>query len=115
MCGEFTLQDEVAGTSDFAKEFPGRGPHDSQGRSLRDFDLQTRLFRYPCSYLLYSPAFDALPVEVLTRVTERLTGVLKGEDQSDDFAHLSAATRRQILEILQDTKPGLFSKSTSES
>ena len=105
MCNEFELQDEVAGTSDFADEFQRLGPRDSRGRSLRDFDLTTRLFRYPCSYLVYSPAMDALPDEVLRRVTERMLDVLEGRDESETFDHLSAKTRKEILEILLETKP----------
>ena len=58
-CGEAKLTDPVAGTSDFAEEFAARGPFDEKGRSLREFDLTTRLFKYPCSYLIYSKAFDA--------------------------------------------------------
>ena len=58
---EAPLSEPVRGTTSFAKDFTARGPRDHQGRSLRDFDLKTRLFRYPCSYLIYSKAFDALP------------------------------------------------------
>ncbi len=72
-------------------------------------------FAIPAATLFTAPRLMRCRRKCSTRVTERLTRVLKGEDNSDDFAHLSAATRRQILEILQDTKPDLFSKSTSES
>ena len=115
LCGEFPLRSEVSGTSGFAAQFQNRGPRDSSGRSLREFDLQTRLFRYPCSYLIYSPAFDALPDDVRTRVTQRLKMVLQGEDDADEYDHLSVETRRQILAILQDTKPALFRKPASKS
>ena len=105
MCDEFVLQDEVAGTSDFADEFQRRGPRDSKGRSLRDLDLNKRLFRYPCSYLIYTSAFDALPDEVRGKVIERVAGVLQGNDSDEKFAHLSTETKQQILEILKETKP----------
>ncbi|MGC4080606.1 MAG: hypothetical protein QM736_00435 [Vicinamibacterales bacterium] len=59
--GESELTDAVKGSSGFAEAFAARGPRDRKGRSLRDFDLQTRLFRYPLSYLVYTDAFDALP------------------------------------------------------
>ena len=98
---------ENASQSAFAKEFAARGPRDAHGRSLRDFDLSTRLFRYPCSYLIYSEAFDAVPEPAKAYVYHRLLQVLSGEDQSPDFAYLSAAERRDILEILLATKPGL--------
>src|SRR5206468_6487655 len=63
-CGEARLTDRVEGTSGFAKEFAARGPFDKKGRSLREFDLTTRLLKYPCSFLIYSEAFDRMPGEV---------------------------------------------------
>jgi len=93
--------------SAFAREFAARGPFDSQGRSLRQFDLATRIFRYPCSYLIYSDAFDALPEPSKGHVYRRLLEVLSGKDQSPDFAALSSQDRRAILEILLQTKSGL--------
>ena len=107
MVGETELTDAVRGTSSFSQEFTARGPQDQQGRSLRQFDLKTRVFRYPCSYLIYSDCFDALPEPVLERVYQRLWDVLTGEDEAEKFAHLSAADRTAILEILRDTKDGL--------
>ena len=100
-------QEPVGATSPFAKEFAARGPRDSKGRSLRDFDLRTRIFRYPCSYLIYSESFDALPDPAKEYVYHRLLEVLSGQDSSPDFARLSAADRRDILEILLDTKSNL--------
>jgi hypothetical protein len=105
--GEAALADKVQGTSGFAEEFARRGPRDRHGRSLRDFDLQHRLFAYPCSYLIYSAAFDGLPGPVKDYVFRRLWEVLTGKDTSTDFAHLAAADRRAVLEILLATKPNL--------
>jgi len=105
--GEAPLTAKMSGSTTYAQEFSSRGPRDSQGRSLRDFDLQTRLFKYPCSYLIYSPAFDALPRESKEYVLRRIWEVLTGADQSKDFAHLSPADRTAILEIVRATKPGL--------
>ncbi len=105
--GEAKLTDRVEGTSGFAREFAARGPFDRQGRSLREFDLEHRLFKYPCSYLIYSRSFDGLPGPVHDYVLRRLFDVLSGKDTGADFAHLSAADRQAILEILRDTKPDL--------
>lgn len=104
---ESPLEERVTGTSDFATEFAARGPRDRQGRSLRDFDLERRLFKYPCSYEIYSAAFDGLPEVVRDYVYRRLHDVLTGKDQTSDFSRLSAADRRAIYEILIDTKPAL--------
>ncbi len=105
--GEAPVQSPIKGTAGFAEQFVKQGPRDSQGRSLRDLDLQTRLFKYPCSYLIYSPAFDALPADVRDYALERIWKVLTGADSSADFAHLSPTDRTAIREILIATKPNL--------
>ncbi len=88
---EATLAEPVQGTSAFTKQFGAIGPKDRAGRSLRELDLQTRVFKYRCSYMIYSPAFDALPADVrqaiFARMRERIT---------------DPATRA----ILDDTKAG---------
>lgn len=104
---EARLNGPIAGTSAFAQEFAARGPFDSKGRTLREFDLRARLFRHPLSYLIYTRAFDGLPTEARERVYSRLWEVLSGKDVSKPFAHLSLEDRRNILEILRETKPGL--------
>ena len=105
--GEAKLTSPVQGTSGFAAEFQKRGPRDAKGRSLYDFDLTTRLFRYPCSFLIYSEAWDSMPQIVLDRVYSRLWEVLSGSDKSVHYEHLSDTQRRAILEVLRATKPGL--------
>jgi hypothetical protein len=105
--GEAPLTEKITGTSGFAEKFSQVGPRDSQGRSLRDFDLERRLFKYPCSYLIYSKSFDALPAEVRDHVWKRLWEILTGKDESKKFAHLSADDRQAILEIVQATKNDL--------
>ncbi len=106
-CEEAQLTDPLKGTSGFAEEFVQRGPRDHRGRSLRQFDLKRRLFAYPCSYVIYSEAFDALPPPVKDYVLRRLWEVLRGKDTSKEFAHLSAEDRQAITEILRATKTDL--------
>ena len=72
--------------------------------SLRELDLQTRVLKYPCSYLIYSPAFDALPAESKDAIYARLAAVLTGKVSDARYRHLSASDRQAILEILRDTK-----------
>jgi hypothetical protein len=106
-CEEAPLAEPIAGTSAFAAEFAALGPRDSKGRSLRDLDCQRRLFKYPCSYLIYSKSFDALHPEMRDYVLTRLLKILTGEDPDPTFAHLTPEDRQAILEILRDTKPNL--------
>lgn len=107
--GEAALTDTVRGTSGFGERFQARGIRDSKGRSLRDLDLTTRLFRYPMSYLVYSEAFEALPDAAKEAIYDRLAEVLRGSDRSEAFSHLSADDREAIFEILRDTKPDFAS------
>lgn len=104
---EAPLTEPVKGDSGFTEEFAARGVRDSQGRSLRDFDLRTRIFKYPCSYLIYSDAFDSLPTIAKEYVYGRLLDVLTGRDQSPDFARLTQRDRKAVLDILLATKPTL--------
>jgi len=104
---EAPLSDRVKGDAGFTEEFRSRGPRDARGRSLRDFDLRKRIFKYPCSYLIYSAAFDTLPAPAKEYVYHRLLEILTGRDQSPEFAKLTGKDRRAILEILLATKPGL--------
>jgi hypothetical protein len=104
---ETRLDAAVRGTSAFAQEFAAAGPRDRAGRSLRDLDLDHRMFRYPCSYLIYSEAFDALPKTALDYFYLRLWDVLTGKEKDQAFATLTRSDRVAILDILRQTKPGL--------
>jgi hypothetical protein len=104
---ETPLTAPVSGDPQYAKDFATKGPRDSKGRSLRDFDLQTRLFRYPCSYLIYSEAFDQLPESIREHLLQRLYDILTGRDADPQFAKLAVSDRQAVLEILRETKPNL--------
>jgi hypothetical protein len=93
--GEIPLKAPIRGVSTFAESFPRRGPRDAKGRSLRDFDLEKRLFRHPLSYMIYSEAFDALPDPVRERVYRGL------------FESLRERKEDAVLAILRETKPGI--------
>lgn len=101
--GEAPLAERVQGTSTFAADFVKQGPRDQKGRSLREFDLEHRLFKYPCSYLIYSEAFDQLPKAVKDYVYQQMYDVLTNRHQGDGFSHLSAGDRQAVREILRDT------------
>lgn len=102
---EAQLKGPVKGTSEFAANFERSGPRDSKGRSLRQLDLQTRLSRYPCSFLIYSAAFDALPQEMKTYLWRRLEQILTGQDRRVTYATMTSRDRQDVLEILLETKP----------
>lgn len=106
-CDEARLTDPVQGTAGFARKFAARGPRDPVGRSLCDLDLQTRLFKYPCSYLVYTDSFQRLPVELRGLFWEQLGTILNASPSDDRYAHLSRDDRQAIREILTATHPGV--------
>jgi len=112
---ETPLSARIVGSSGFTQRFSGIGPKDSRGRSLRELDLTRRLFRYPCSYMIYTPAFDALVPEAKRAIYQRLWAILSGAEHDHRYDQLSAPDRQAIVEILRDTKqdlPLFFAAST---
>jgi hypothetical protein len=112
---EAALTAPVRGSREFAEAFTANGPRDQKGRSLRDLDLQTRLFKYPCSYLIYSDAFEQLPKVVRDDIYQRMLEVLSGRDDRAVFDGLSRASRRAVREILAETKRDLPANWTETS
>ena len=106
---EVKLTAPVSGTSDFTAEFAARGPKDLKGRSLRDFDLQTRMFKYPCSYVIHTPAFTALPEELKSSVGKRMNEILAMPEPPRGMEHLTESARVAIREILTETTVGVQS------
>jgi hypothetical protein len=89
----------------FAKNLALKTPKDRRGRSLAQLNTDTRLLQYPCSYMVYAEAFDALPPLAKRAVYRRLHDILSGNDTHAKYARLTAADRRAVFEILTETKP----------
>lgn len=104
---EAPLENPVLGSSAYEAWFVKQGPRDQKGRSLRQFDLETRLFKYRLSYLIYSEAFDALPEPVKTRFYHRLWDVLSAAEPPIPFDKIPRLERSTIVEILRATKRDL--------
>jgi hypothetical protein len=104
---EAPLPAPMHGSCGFAETFAATGPTDSQGRSFRQLDLERHLLRYRCSYMIYSPAFDALPDRAKKAVYDRLWQVLSGSDTAPRYRQLSISDRRSVIEILRATKKDL--------
>ena len=104
---EAPLVGPMQGSSGFAAMFAAQGPRDTQGRSLREFDLRRRLFRYPCSYMIYTEAFDAMPAAAREAVYSRMWEILSGREKHQRYTVLTAADRQAIIQILRDTKDNL--------
>ena len=109
--GAVELNTPIIGTAGFEEQFSARGPKDGQGRSLYQLDLTKRLLRYSCSYLVYSEAFEGMPLEARQQLARRFTAILDNSDRSTAFSHLSSTDRQAIRTILEETKPGFLSQS----
>jgi hypothetical protein len=105
MANAAPLPRAVTTSNDFATRFQGRGPRDAGGRSLRQLDLETRVFRYPLSYLIYSEGFDALPPFVREHVYAKLAQILRQTDPGAPYGKRPAAERQAAFDILMATKP----------
>jgi hypothetical protein len=101
--GEAPLTAPLTGVSTFAATFASRGPRDPRGRSLRDFDLDTRLFKYPLSYLVHSAQFATLPRQLRHDVLARVKAILMAPPSGPRHAHLTADVRAAVLEIARAT------------
>ena len=110
---EAVLPGPFQSTSGFQEKFAESGPRDRQGRSLRQLDLEKRLMRYPCSYMIYSRVFDGLPGPAKTAVYAQLWNILSGKDRGAKYSRISDSDRAAIVEILLETKKDLPSYFTS--
>jgi hypothetical protein len=104
---EFPLTAPIEGNPEFVKDFTALAIRDSQRRSLRDLDCKSRLFKYPCSFLIYSPSFDAMAGPIKEVILQKLHDILTGKNQDDQWARLKPEDRQAILQILRETKPNL--------
>lgn len=106
--GEAPMPDGgVDGGPAFQEAFRTNRKPTADGKSLKDFQLLNRLFKYRCSYLIYSRSWDALPDKFRELLYRRLYDILTAEKPVKGYDHLGASERRDILEILRATKDGL--------
>jgi hypothetical protein len=104
--GEYALQgDGVTGGDAFQIAFRRNRKTSTQGDSLKDFDLHTRMFKHRCSYMIHSATFKAMPELLKTRVYALLDDVLSGRSGGSDYAHLGNGERQTIRQILLETEP----------
>jgi hypothetical protein len=102
---EAALKGPVTGTSGFTSEFAQNGCRDPKGRSLRDFDLNDRLFLHPLSYMVTTKTFEEMPPVARAKAVERITSILNQGSSEEKYAHLTPSRRQTIKEILIATDP----------
>jgi len=97
----------IDGDPAFIRDFQRNKKPVSNGASLKDFDLKSRLFKYRASYMLYTDSWQKLPKEIKDRVYYKMAEGLRDQNPSPAFAHLPSDEKRAIRSILKDTLPGL--------
>jgi hypothetical protein len=76
------------------------------GHSLKDLDLQTRLLRFRCSYLIHTPFFEGLDADLRRRIVRDLDHALSPGKRNAASRHLSDSEAAVIRTILRATVPG---------
>ena len=120
---EAPLTAPVKGTSGYQNWFARQGKRDSQGRSLKDFDLKTRLFQYRLSYLIYTDGFQKMPAGARLRILKDIYEFLNAAnstlkaDWDVEPQNFPIAERQAILQIVAETLDKLpeFWKTTAVS
>ena len=97
--------------SDFIRVFSERGIKDSKGRSLRDLKLKDTIFKYSCSYMIYSKSFVSLPDALKSAVFKRIKDILNNRIKTKEYDYISSETKMELLEILNETVPGFVKLS----
>jgi hypothetical protein len=100
---EADLGENTDGNSEFQKIFESRYPRTKDGQSLADFKLYERIFKHPCSYMVYSPTFQNLPTRVKHAVITKMRNALAGNDPK--ITWLKPSECRKIDAILTETLP----------
>lgn len=114
MAGTPQLSYPISGTAGFEVSFAARARPDSRGRSLRELDLQSRLFRHPLSFVIHSPAFSTLPPQVMRAVLLRIKAELTGDGARLERLPGDAESRAAAWEILLDTRPEFAAMITAQ-
>ncbi|QEG18540.1 hypothetical protein [Gimesia maris] len=110
---EAPLTGPLQGTTDYQTSFEQSGKRDARGRSLKDFDLQTKLFRHRLSYLIYTDSFKKMPSAARRRILKNIYAFLTApaaelEPSWDvDPDAFPVQERQAILQIVTETLDNL--------
>ncbi len=96
----------IEGDPTFLNAFTRRFPKTKDGRSLADFQLNDRLFKHRCSYMVYSKTFESLPPRIKSAVISSLHQLLESNPAEGNHPAIKSSERRKIIAILSETPPG---------
>jgi hypothetical protein len=95
----------ITGDSAFKADFLRNRKAAPDGTSLKDLDLHNHLFKYRCSYMLYSRVFTTLQPEFKKLVYARLSAAVGDTNASREFSYLPLPEKRAIRTIVGATLP----------
>ncbi len=95
---EAPLPKPIVGDSTFTQDF-------SQQHPLKHFNLKTRLFEYPLSYLINTKSMKALDPVIQAKFEERIKQVLLSEAGHGEYSKLDAERAREAWRIYQNANP----------
>lgn len=97
----------IEGSAEFQTAFVEQAKRSRDGRSLKDFQLLTRLFKYRCSYLIHGITFRHLTPPLKQTVLAKLWQVLQGKEPTQRYDYLGGSECQHISRILVETLPDL--------
>jgi hypothetical protein len=97
----------IEGDPDFIRDFLKNQIVSPSGQSLKEFDLRTRLFKYRCTYMLYTDSWKEAPQYLKDRVYLQMAQGLRETGSPRDLSHLPVSERLAIRTILKQTLPDL--------
>lgn len=121
---EAELAGPLKGTTDYQAWFEKQGRCDSQGRSLKQFDLKTKLFHHRLSYLIYTDSFNQMPAPARLRILREIHAFLNATEQElvqkwevdpDDFPHQERQAIVQIVAETLDELPEFWKSSINQN
>lgn len=98
---------EFLASEDFREDFRANRRVGENGHSLKDFNLEDRLFENRLSYMIQSSSFLKAPRRMKNRVYDRLREILVEPDPPEGFDHFEDGERERIVSILRETQPDL--------
>lgn len=93
----------VEGVPEYKEYFLRNRKPAGNGLALKDFDLETRLFRVRCSYMIYSDTFAGLHPEFKALVYRTLAEAISTARPNPEYSYLSPGEKEAIRVILRDT------------
>jgi hypothetical protein len=90
----------IAGVGGFAQLFGSEAKSAGAGAALKQLDLEHRLLKYRCSYIIQTPSFDRLQPALRRRVLQRLHRVLTDPLSEPRYQYLEPGERDVIRRVL---------------